>query len=87
MHGVVPLAERLDIPEFDLWRLGDIYGKWVLPSQQTLNHLIAQSVIKHFLNSLGKRVLVVVSVIVVVNVIISVVVMARRQRRIGYVGL
>jgi hypothetical protein len=46
--SIATLAQRLDMPEFDLWRLGDLYGKWVLPSQQTLNHLIAQSVIKHF---------------------------------------
>lgn len=49
-HGVpIPaLAARLDIEPMELWRLGDLHGTWVLPSQQTLNHIIAQSVISHF---------------------------------------
>jgi len=46
--SIPTLAQRLDMPAFDLWRLGDLHGEWVLPSQQTLNHLIAESVVKHF---------------------------------------
>lgn len=41
------LAERLDLDQVELWRLGERYGDWGLPSHATLNAIIAQSVISH----------------------------------------
>lgn len=43
------LANRIGIDPMELWRLGDAHGEWVLPDQSTLNHIIAQSVITHYI--------------------------------------
>lgn len=41
------LAERLDLDPVELWRLGERYGCWTLPTPGTLRDIIAQSVISH----------------------------------------
>src|SRR5690606_19726151 len=42
------IAQRLGIEPLSLWRMGDLEGAWILPTQQTLNDIIAESVISQY---------------------------------------